>query len=120
MSQHHISTEEYVVVVGWDRPLRQFFGTVWNKAKLDNEHVVFTTLDLPDGGVETVEEITTVLKPFVELPGAILRALMEDQALNRGNAVRQWNSERSIKETGRNLPCSKNAVVDQTSLSPGL
>jgi hypothetical protein len=51
MSQHHILTKQYEILIGWDRPLRYFFGTVWDKAQLDSddEGIVFATLSLPGG-----------------------------------------------------------------------
>jgi hypothetical protein len=49
MSQHHISTKRYKILIGWDKPLQYFFGTVWDKAQLDQHYdgVVFTTLNQP-------------------------------------------------------------------------
>ena len=90
MSQHYISTTQYEVLVGWDRPLKHFFGTVWNKARMDNENIVFATLSLPGGGTNAITELVKVLQPFAELLEPILKELIEDQELNRGNAVRHW------------------------------
>jgi len=95
MSQHHISTSKYEILVGWDRPLQYFFGTVWDKAKEheDEEGIVFATLNLPKGGVDSVAELAFLLRPYVELPDAIREALLEDCKFNRGNAEREWNLE---------------------------
>ena len=53
MSQHHISTKRYKILIGWDKPLQYFFGTVWDKAQADqhDDGVVFTTLSLPGDAV---------------------------------------------------------------------
>ncbi|SRR6266478_2472578 len=95
MSQHHILTKQYDILVGWDKPLQHFFGTVWDKAPLDSdeEGIVFATLSLPKGGVATVAEHERLLRPYVELPLHIIAALWEDQAVNRGNAVYEWKLE---------------------------
>ena len=91
MSQHYVATPQYEVIVGWDRPLQYFFGTVFDKAvKATDAKVVFATLDLPGGGVPSVEELAKVLSPYLQLPDDLLRCLREDGAVNRGNAVRQW------------------------------
>jgi hypothetical protein len=92
MSQHHIWTKKYEILIGWDKPLQYFFGTVWDKAQAnqDNDEVVFTTLSLPGGGVGTIEELARLLRPYVELPSHITAALAEDQAVNRGNASYEW------------------------------
>jgi hypothetical protein len=84
MSQHHIDTPQYEVIVGWDRLLKYFFGTVFDKAKKDPDHeVVFATLELPEGGVQTVEELATVLQPYLRLPNELLECLEEDRVNNR-------------------------------------
>jgi len=57
---------------------------------MDNENIVFTTLILPGGGTDTIAELAKVLRPFAELPEPILNELIEDQELNRGNAVWHW------------------------------
>jgi hypothetical protein len=95
MSQHHILTKKYEVLIGWDRPLQYFFGTVWDKARLDNEEmgIVFATLSLPEGGVGTVAELARLLHPYVELPPPVKAALLEDKQVNRGNAVYEWKLE---------------------------
>jgi hypothetical protein len=95
MSQHHILTKQYEILVGWDRPLRYFFGTVRDKAQLDSDDdgIVFTTLSLPGGGVGTVAELASLLRPYVELPSHLMAALAEDQTVNRGNAFHEWKLE---------------------------
>jgi hypothetical protein len=95
MSQHHILTKQYEILIGWDRPLRYFFGTVWDKAPLDSddERIVFATLSLPGGGVSTVTELARLLRPYVELPPHLIAALSEDRRVNRGNASYQWKLE---------------------------
>ena len=85
MSQHYISIKQNDVLVGWDRPLQYFFGTVRKKGE-----IVFSTLELHEGGVATVAELAQVLSPYIELPEEIKDALREDQAVNRGNLVRHW------------------------------
>ena len=98
MSQHHILTKQYEILIGWDRPLQYFFGTVWDKAQLDNDDemgIVFATLSLPEGGVGTVAELARLLRPYVELPPHVIAALSEDQRVNRGNAVYEWKLEDS-------------------------
>jgi hypothetical protein len=95
MSQHHISTKQYRILIGWDRPLQYFFGTVWEKAQPDqhDEGIVFTTLSLPGGSVGTIAELARLLRPYVELPPHLMAALTEDQAVNRGNAFYEWKLE---------------------------
>ena len=95
MSQHHISTKQYEILIGWDRPLQYFFGTVWDKTQPDrhDEGIVFATLSLPRGGVGTIAELARLLRPYVELPIHVIAALAEDQAVNRGNADYEWNLE---------------------------
>ena len=92
MSQHHISNKRYKILIGWDRPLQYFFGTVWEKAQSDqhDDGVVFTTLSLPGGGASTIAELARLLRPYVELPPYLMAALTEDQAVNRGNAFHEW------------------------------
>ena len=91
MSQHYISTTQYDILLGWDRPLQYFFGTVWNKSREStDERIVFSTLELPGGGVATVAELARVLSPYFELPGVIRDALIQDHVANRGNSVWQW------------------------------
>jgi hypothetical protein len=91
MSQHYIDTPQFEVIVGWDRPLQYFFGTVFTKAKKDTDHeVVFATLELPEGGVQTVEELANVLQSYLRLPDELLKCLEEDRVNNRGNVVRHW------------------------------
>ena len=91
-SQHHISNKRYKILIGWDRPLQYFFGAVWEKAQSDqhDDGVVFTTLSLPGGGASTIAELARLLRPYVELPPYLMAALTEDQAVNRGNAFREW------------------------------
>jgi len=96
MSQHHILSKQYEILIGWDSPLQYFFGTVWDKAQLDNDDeiwIVFATLSLPEGGVGTVAELSRLLQPYVELPPHVIAALSEDQRVNRGNAVYEWKLE---------------------------
>jgi hypothetical protein len=90
MSQHIISTNQYEIFVGWDRPLLYFFGTV--RQKSDGE-IVFATLTMPEGGVGTVAELAHLLTPYIELPNSIRERLEGDRELNRGNAVYAWNLE---------------------------
>jgi hypothetical protein len=92
MSQHHISTKRYRILIGWDRPLQYFFGTVWEKAQSDQHDggVVLSTLSLPGGGASTIAELARLLRPYVELPPHLMAALTEDQAVNRGNAFHEW------------------------------
>jgi len=101
MSQHHILTKQYEILIGWDRPLQYFFGTVWDKARLDNDDemgIVFATLSLPEGGVGTVAELARLLHPYIELPPLVKAALSEDKQVNRGNAVYEWKLEDSDTE----------------------
>ena len=96
MSQHHILTKQYDILIGWDRPLRYFFGTVWDKTQLDRddeEGIVFATLSLPGGGVGSVAELAKLLRPYIELPPHLISALSEDQRVNRGNADYEWKLE---------------------------
>ena len=94
MSQHYISTKQFEALVGWDRPLQYFFGTVWQKSKRNaDDGIVFATLHLPEGGVGTAAELAKLLAPYIELPDDIRETLLEDQMLNRGNAVYHWNLE---------------------------
>jgi len=94
MSQHYISTKQFEALVGWDRPLQYFFGTVWQKSKKNSDDgIVFATLHLPEGGVGTAAELAKLLAPHIELPDEIRETLLEDQMLNRGNAVYHWNLE---------------------------
>jgi hypothetical protein len=95
MSQHHILTKQYKILIGWDRPLQYFFGTVWDKTPPDrhDEGIVFATLSLSGGGVSTIAELARLLRPYVELPLHIRAALAEDQAVNRGNAFYEWELE---------------------------
>jgi hypothetical protein len=95
MSQHHILTKRYDILIGWDRPLQYFFGTVWDKAHLDSddEGIVFATLSLPGGGVSTIAELSRLLRSYIELPPRITAVLAEDQAVNRGNAFYEWKLE---------------------------
>jgi hypothetical protein len=90
MSQHYIDTPQYEVVVGWDRPLQYFFGTVFDKKKAPSHEVVFATLELPGGGIDTVERLSDVLRPYLSLPDDLLNCLEEDRLNDRGNVVRQW------------------------------
>ena len=91
MSQHHIDTPQYEVIVGWDRPLQYFFGTVFAKTKKDTDReVVFATLELPGGGVQTVEGLAKGLQSYVRLPDELLNCLEEDRLNDRGNVVRHW------------------------------
>jgi hypothetical protein len=82
MSQHHISTKQYKILIGWDRPLQYFFGNVWKKSQPDedDEEMLFTTLSLPGGGVGTIAELAKLLRPYVQLPPNIMATLTEDQA----------------------------------------
>ncbi len=94
MSQHFISTKQYEILVGWDRPLQYFFGTVWRKSRNGTDDgVVFATLNLPEGGVGTIAELAKLLAPYIELPEDIRQSLLGDQELNRINAVYHWNLE---------------------------
>ena len=94
MSQHYISTKQYEILVGWDRPLQYFFGTVRAKSKNNaGDGIVFATLNLPEGGVSTVAELAKLLAPYIELPEDIRETLLIDRSLNRGNAVYHWNLE---------------------------
>jgi hypothetical protein len=52
--------------------------------------VGFATLELPGGGVQTVEELANVLQPYLRLPDELLKCLEEDRVNNRGNVVRHW------------------------------
>ena len=90
MSQHHIDTPQYEAVVGWDRPLQYFFGTVFDKKKEAHHEVVFTTSDLPGGGTGTVEELADAMRAYLNLPDELLDSLEEDRLNNRGNVVREW------------------------------
>lgn len=100
MSQHHISTKQYKILIGWDRPLQYFFGTVWENARPDkpDEGILFTTLSLPGGGVGTIAELAILLRPFVELPPHLIAALTEDSAVNLGNAFYEWKLEDTDSE----------------------
>ncbi len=100
MSQHHILTKQYEILIGWDRPLQYFFGTVWDKTQPDRhgEGIVFATLSLPGGGVGTVAELARLLRPYVELPPDLIAALSEDQAVNRGNESHEWRIEDAESE----------------------
>jgi hypothetical protein len=96
MSQHHILIKQYEILVGWDRPLQYFFGTVWDKTQSDKHDevgIVFATISLPGGGVGTVAELARLLRPYVELPPLVIGALSEDQRVNRGNAFYEWKLE---------------------------
>ena len=94
MSQHYISTKQFEILVGWDRPLQYFFGTVRRKSKkITDDGIVFATLHLPEGGVGTAAELAKLLAPYIELPDDIRESLLEDQMLNRGNAVYRWKLE---------------------------
>ena len=95
MSQHHISTKQYKILIGWDRPLQYFFGNVLKTAQpdKDDEEMLFTTLSLPGGGVGTIAELARLLRQYVELPPHLMAALTEDQAVNRGNALYEWKLE---------------------------
>ena len=95
MSQHHILTKQYEILIGWDRPLQYFFGTVWDKTQPDShdERIVFAILSLPGGGVGTIATLARLLHPYVELTLHIRAALAEDQAVNRGNAFYEWKLE---------------------------
>lgn len=92
MSQHHISTKRYKILIGWDTPLQYFFGNVWTKSEPDKNdgEMLFTTLSLPGGGVGTIAELARLLRQYVELPLHVTAALAEDQAVNRGNAFYEW------------------------------
>ena len=100
MSQHHILTKQYEILIGWDRPLRYFFGTVWDKVPLDSddERIVFATLSLPGGGVSTVAELASLLGPYIELPAELITALSEDREVNRSNVVHEWRLEDAESE----------------------
>ncbi len=91
MSQHYISTKQFEALVGWDRPLQYFFGQ--KSKKNTDDGIVFATLHLPEGGVGTAAELAKLLAPYIELPDDIRETLLEDQMLNRGNAVYRWDLE---------------------------
>jgi hypothetical protein len=88
MSQHHIDSPQYEIIVGWDRPLQYFFATVFDKES--GQKVVFTTLELPGGGARTIEQLSDVLRTYLNMPDELLNCLEEDRVNNRGNVVRRW------------------------------
>jgi hypothetical protein len=68
----------YEIVIGWDNPLESFFVQVWDKASDEEEPVLW--MGVKPGEVATVEALAALVRPYGEIPGAILARLREDVA----------------------------------------
>lgn len=114
MSQRRFSTERYDVLMGWDRPLRRFFLTVFDSNAPENAQtdVVYDYwesqpvigikpgafgLPMPMfGPVETNyqrqldEMLVKLTKMGIEYPTILRADLEEDRSLARGNFVHNY------------------------------
>ena len=91
MSQHHFSAGDLTVIAGWDRPLGQFFLTVYREAD-DLSTLVYCNLDdpdaLPGGGLSVAQIVGRLAVLGIEPPPGLLGNLIADaQSPWAGNRV---------------------------------
>lgn len=72
MSQHWMDGRDkgVLIIVGFDPPLREFFGQVCRDGEVQ-EHIM---------GTSTLEELAEKMKRFVEIPGPVQELLLEESA----------------------------------------
>ncbi|HHO8249535.1 TPA: hypothetical protein ACRXUG_004591 [Pseudomonas aeruginosa] len=93
MSQHLFSSEvgnkKFDVIMGWDNPTQSFFLIIFDQ-KSGEDYPVYTNLNemMPrdlDYYVGKCRDLGIEVKP------EIIQEVQDDQRLNIGNKVKEWN-----------------------------
>lgn len=97
MTQHHYKTEykgeEVRVVAGWDRTCRGFFMHIEHEIS-EEKDPIYCNLNEVDSFPKTFHPfIVRLAEHEIELPQAIVSALVVDKVVDRGNTVTHWGPD---------------------------
>ena len=94
MSRHSFRTQHdsqnVDVILGWDRPLQEFFLQVRAPDSVDEETMgfLYSDLDDPHARCRDLSYFSSVLTGLgIAVPAQMLTAVSEDSRVNRGNFV---------------------------------
>lgn len=95
MSQHRITLKKdevvYRVLIGWDRPLKKFFLTIWENADEDATPIYCELDDNEAQDVDLDYFIRILLRFGLVLPARMIFEVKRDQALNAENKRVNWD-----------------------------
>jgi hypothetical protein len=104
MSRHHLRTvrngRPWLVVVGYDRPLNEFFLQLWDDAPgADADEPAYSSLHEP---AADWRDIATVLQRLAELgievPGSMIDAVVADSVRRAGNRIVEHAPDGGVTE----------------------
>jgi hypothetical protein len=81
MSRYSFQAGGREIIVGWDNPLVTFFVQVWDEAGDEDAPVLW--VGAKPGEVRSVEALSECVRPFGEIPDAILTGLRADFAAQK-------------------------------------
>jgi hypothetical protein len=79
MSRHHVTTEPFEIVVGWDPPLQTFFLQILDLTR-DEEQEIFLWLGRQPGELPTVADLEAALASHATLTPELRQTLEEEKA----------------------------------------
>lgn len=85
MSRHQIAglNPRHTVFVGWDPPLRSYFGQVYDPTKAEDENpVLWVGADRPQQ-LRAIHDLAEAMSGFAELDAPTIRRLFQDRELDR-------------------------------------
>jgi hypothetical protein len=95
MSQHILKTEHegkpVQLIIGWDRPLRQFFYSLQDLSPGAEDPVLGTSMMLNQSELHSLDPIIEDLKELgITPPAKMLEEVQADAANNVGNRIEQY------------------------------
>jgi len=89
MSQRIVHKGDLEFMMGWDRPLRYHFLTIFDNSN-DEAEIIFNNLDLPNPSM-SIDEITAACLKFgLELPKKVIDQLAYDKANDIGTVISRY------------------------------
>lgn len=76
MSRYSFQSGWREIIVGWDNPLMTFFVQVWDETEDEDAPVLW--VGAKPGEVRSVEALSECVRPYGEIPDAILNRLRFD------------------------------------------
>jgi len=92
MSQHILTTtlngSPVQLVIGWDRPLKQYFYNLFNTAPGANDALIASSRELDQDELYDLDPILEDLKRFdIEIPEKLIDEVQADEVNREGNRV---------------------------------